>query len=291
MKKITIVIPASEKAEILDLNNLNKQKIPLIIEKGPNPSKNRNQGVKKVKTPYVAFINTHTLLSSNWLKEINSFISKYKSIDIVGGPQLNNKDEGFFAKSSGFALSSIFGAATVSSRYKTGKIDFDANEFQLTSANLICKKEVFKKVKFDESLYPGEDPKFIADAKSAGFNVAYSPDIVVYNKRRTNLLSLSKQIFNYGKTRTMREGLSAIKNPAFAVPSLFLLYLITLPFTLALSSLFIYPIYLYILLNLIFSIYESSKNNILFSFFVLPFIFLTIHLSYGAGFIYGLFLR
>ena len=155
-----------------------------------------------------------------------------------------------------------------------------------------------KKVKFDTKLFPGEDPKFIEDSKKAGFKVAYSPDIIIYHRRRPTIKGLTKQIFSYGKTRTQKEKFTGtIKRPFFLIPSLFVIYLLVLG-GIATASVLItgdldiikplsLPLIFYILLNLLFSLYESFKNKDFKAVFILPFIFLIIHLSYGIGMIYG----
>lgn len=289
MKKISLVIPAGKNNDVEVLNDSNRYKFNIIIERGKNPSENRNRGIKKSKTEFIAFINAHTILSKNWYEEVVTFFKKYSKIDIVGGPQLNYKYEGFFAKTSGYALASIFGSAAVSVRYKKTDLNLNADETQLTSANLICKKRVFKKTKFDETIYPGEDPKFISDAKEAGFNIAYSPDIIVYNKRRTGPFLLAEQIFNYGEVRPQKESfMETLKKPFFLIPSLFFIYLLILPLLLIFNLLFILPLGIYTFLNILFSFYESLKNGNIFSITILPIIFFIIHISYGAGFLKGL---
>jgi hypothetical protein len=70
---------------------------------------------------------------------------------------------------------------------------------------------------------------------------------------------------------------------------LFILYLVFLPLLLMITSLFFIPLSLYLVLNVIFSVYETSKNRELLGIFLIPIIFLTIHISYGVGFIYGFF--
>jgi len=292
MKEINVIIPLGQNREFDASESIKKHKeIDFIVERGPNPSKNRNQGIKKAKSKFVGFINGHTVLSNNWTKEVKKFFKKYPKIDVVGGPQLNYEKDVFFARISSYALGSKFGSAAVSQRYSGSKIKFDADESDITSSNLVCRKHVFKKVKFDENFYPAEDPKFISDAKKAGFKVAFSPHIKVSNRKRSTLFGLSKQIFNYGKMRPRKEGLfETIKKPYFLVPSLFVLYLVLLPLFLSISSLFWIPPVLYLILNLIFSIYEGGKNKSLLGIVLLPLIFLSIHISYGLGFIYG-FLR
>lgn len=294
MEKITVIVPLGEGREFDVSESLNKQKDKLrhIIEVGPNTSENRNKGIKKARTELVAFVNGQTVLRDDWAEKVEDFFSRYPEIDILGGPQLNYEKDNFFAKTSGYALSSVFGAGGIAKRYKISMLDLDADESKITSANLICRKKVFQKVKFDESLYPGEDPKFISDAKKVGFNVAYSPSIVVYHRRRKNMKGLIKQVFNYGKTRPKKEKFrETLKRPYFIVPSLFLIYLMLLPTFLLINFLFILILFFYLVLNLLFSFYESIKNKNLNAFFILPVVFLSIHLSYGTGFLYGLLIK
>lgn len=298
MKKITIVIPLDPEKELSNFKELNidKGRADVLIIKGKNPSKNRNIGVEKVlktKTEFVGFINGHTKLSDEWFSEIDKFFKENKEIDIVGGPQLGFNNN-IFSISSDYALSSIFGAAGVRTRYKKSKIDLNANETQLTSANLVCKRRVFEKTMFDEKLYPGEDPKFISDAKKAGFKIAYSPNIIVYNKRRSNIFELAKQIYKYGKTRPEKENiLETLKKPFFIIPSLFVIYLFLILFYLdyiaitknSLNVLFFIPLIIYIFMIILFSFIGMIKTKKSLSIFLIPLIYITIHISYGAGFL------
>lgn len=290
MKRITAIIPLApdRQLEILESFEKLKGEIEFIIEKGSNPSANRNKGIKKAKTEFVAFLNAHTILTENWVREVKNFFERNPHIDVVGGPQLTSKGEPLFVRASGYALSSIFGAAEASTRYTPRNLNLDANEKHLTSANLICRKEVVKKVKFDESLYPGEDPKFIADTKEAGFKIAYSPNIYVYHKRRTNFKDLIRQIFSYGRVRPQKESfVETLTKPIFLVPSIFVVYLALLPTLSLIHAVFLLPIIAYILLTVFFSVHETAKKKDFPAMAMMPLLFLSIHISYGIGFIYG----
>ena len=291
MKKISIVVPLAldRNLEILESFNQYNDEIDLIVEKGTNPSENRNRGIKKAKTELVAFLNAHSILTGNWAREVKKFFKDHPEIDIVGGPQLTLRNDPIFERSSGYALSSIFGAGEVRYRYKIREINLNANEKHLTSANLICRKNVLNKIKFDENLWPGEDPKFISDAINAGFKVAYSPDIVVYHKRRSGFKKFFKQIFNYGFTRTKKEKFfETLKKPSFLAPSCFFIYLAILPTLIFISGFFIIPLFIYLIFNIFFSILEISKNKDFKALFLLPFLFFSIHFSYGIVFLFGL---
>lgn len=289
--QITIIIPLGEGKSLEAIRTIKQQeeKVKVFIEKGPNPSINRNNGAKKAKTEIVAFINGHTLIPKDWSKKIRIFFEKYKKIDIVGGPQLTPKNASYFEKVSGYALSSKFGSGGVSARYDGKKLIINADETVLSSANLACRKKVVEKIRFDEKLYPGEDSKFISDAKKNGFKIAYSSKIIAFNKRRTNLKDFAVQNFKFGMVRPKKETLlETLKHLFFIIPSLFLIYLILLIPLSFVSNLFFIPGIAYLLFNIFFSAYESVKDNDLKSIFLLPIVFLTIHLSYGAGFLYGI---
>lgn len=288
-KEITIIVPLGENSDSSVLEGLKslKHKAHIIVEKGPNPSENRNRGIKKAKTPLVAFLNGHAIVKEDWIEKVLYFMKNFKEVDIVGGPQHNSPSESIFGRASGYAMSSPFGSGGVWRRYAGNKVNLDADELMLTSSNLICRKKVFNKVKFDTNLYPGEDPKFISDSKKAGFKVAYSPEIIVYNKRRQSFSSLSKQVFNYALSRTKFEKFKdTLKKPLFFVPSAFILYLLSL--ILFNHQLYLIPLYAYIALSILSSLYLPLKNKDLLAIPFMPLVFLTIQLSYGYGIIHGL---
>lgn len=307
MMKFSLVIPIAPErnAEIIEsIKRLDypKDKFEVIFERGLNPSENRNRGADKAKGEIIVFLDDDAEIHKDYLKNLEKFLKKYPEIDVVGGPQLTPSTDKGFAKISGYALSSFFGVWKVSNRYAGKKEILGADEIDLTSANLACKKQIFNKIKFDRRLFPGEDPKFISDAKKQGFKVAYSPKIILYHKRRATIKGLMKQVFNYGKTRPAKESFNeTLKRPFFFIPTLFIVYLIIL-YSFIVSNLTItgniinsgsylnllfLPLIIYIALNLIFSIYDSINNNDFKVILILPFIYPLIHLSYGMGMIYG----
>lgn len=302
--KFSLVIPVApdRDAEILksvEKLDYSRSRFEVIVIRGKNPSENRNSGSKKGEGEYIIFLDDDGVLEKDYLTNVDKFLDKFKNIDIVGGPQITPADDKIFAKISGYALASKFGAWKIANRYSQSKEILDVDETYVTSANLICKRSVLKKIHFDPSLFPGEDPKFIADAKKQGFKVAYSPEIIIYHRRRSTLKKLIKQIFNYGKVRPLKEKFSETLNmPFFFVPSLFLVYLIYLLLTILFiiihiniifNFLIFIPLIIYVILAIAFSIYDSVNNKDYKSFFVLPFVYLAIHLSYGSGMIYGYF--
>ncbi len=289
MTRIALIIPAAPGVRTDALESAGVQQPPITarVETGTNPSANRNRGVAGTDSPLVAFTNAHAILRPDWASRVEAFFDQHPEVDIVGGPQLNYAQDAYFARLSGDALASPFCTAEMSRRYQPGALKFDAGEEDLSSANLICRRHVFERVRFDETIYPGEDPKFVTDARRAGFKVAYTPDIVVFNRRRESLGALWKQIFNYGSTRVQKESLGELLgHPKFFAPSAFTLYLASIPvWLLGYGWIGLLPLTAYGLLAFLFASLRAASCRRAEYVMLLPLLFLWIHLAYGAGFL------
>jgi|ETNmetMinimDraft_2_1059921.scaffolds.fasta_scaffold03351_4 glycosyltransferase involved in cell wall biosynthesis len=309
--RFTLVVPLAPERQAPIIGDIKKLDYPndkyhVVVAQGRNPSLNRNRGIDRVNGEIVVFLDDDAHIDADYLRKVDEFFDEHPEIDVVGGPQLTPSEDGGFARISGYALSSKFGAWKLAGRYGVMDEKLYADENDLTSANLICKKKVVERVRFDEKLFPGEDPKFISDALKEGFRVAYSPEIIVHHQRRPEVGSLVKQIFNYGLARPRKESFfETLKKPFFFIPSLFVVYLVMmigsvlndpsitgsvigLEFS-SLSFFWFLPFLAYVLLALLFSLYESLRHGDLLAFFVLPFVFLSIHVSYGVGMLKGYF--
>lgn len=285
---ITLVIPAAPGVAIDTLECANRQTRPIeiLVEEGTHPSINRNRGAARATTPLIAFTNAHTLLREDWAARAEEFFLRHPEIDIVGGPQLNYAHDPYFARLSGDALSSPFCTGQMSRRYRVSTAKLDADEDSVTSANLICRRQVFERIRFDETLYPGEDPKFVTDAKRAGFTLAYVPDIVVFNRRRASMQTLARQIFNYGAARVQKETLGELlRHPEFFAPTALVLYLLLLPLWLLWNCWLLLPLVAYVALAVIFAGQRTVERRRPEYLLLLPIMFLWIHMTYGLGFL------
>ena len=286
MKRFSIIIPVApyRNAEILSsIKNLDykKSKFETIVKKGLNPSKNRNDAAKEAKSEYLVFLDDDAIINPDYLSVLDKIIKECKAA-ALGGPQFTPKNDSFFGKASGYIFGSFLATYQMSNRYKRGRTKENADEFYFTSANFTIKKDIFLKIKgFNELLFPGEDPEFFSRLKNNNIKMLYHPDIIIYHRRRKNVSSMAKQFFLYGYVRLKKEKISKTKSIIFFFPALFVIYLLFLPL-LSIIPFLLIPLYFYLILIFINSIYLSFKHGFQYVF-LFPLLFLLVHISYGLG--------
>jgi GT2 family glycosyltransferase len=185
----------------------------------------------------------------------------------------------------GYATSTMFGV---------GNSSFHFENFEGFTDSVYLgawKKKIFEKTGlFDTSFKRNQDDEFHYRSKSMGFTVYQDPTIKLYYHPRKNLKLLFKQYYQYGfyKPMVLKKVKSAI-NLRHIIPSLFVIYLATLPFFLLGGLYFMaLPFLAYLLSAIGFAL--ASKRN-LKEIFIIPAIYITLHIAYGAGFIAGLSMK
>ena len=158
---------------------------------------------------------------------------------------------------------------------------------------------------FDEEFQINEDYELNIRIRRSERKVMVSKSSIVDYYVRSSIFGLIKQFFRYGlwKTKTLSVHPDSFKLRQLA-PVLFVLFLITL----GIGNLILPNPYLLILnasssiigvfwLIMILLIWKNSPNNrtfrdpkfdLIFSIFFIPFIVLSMHISWGLGFLYGL---
>ena len=290
----SIIIPIRKENAYLreTLNKLKKQTFKnfetlIITDKishSPDPSLKRNLGAKKAKGKYLCFLDDDSYPDKNWLKNIQTQIKKYPDYVAFCGPCLTPAQDNIFQQASGLFWSSFLGSGGAGQyRNQVGKSRF-VDDYP--TVNFIIKKESFQKIGgFNSKYWPGEDTILCLDLINDNQKIFYHPSIKVFHHRRSVLIPHLKQISRYA----IHRGLFARKFPknslkiGYLMPSLFLLYLLTLPI-----SHFFWPLYLYLLLLFLTLIkFLTSKISCLISILTIITIPIT-HLYYGLLFIIGL---
>ncbi|MFA6007707.1 MAG: glycosyltransferase [Candidatus Shapirobacteria bacterium] len=295
MKKLfSIIIPVRKENAYLQetLQQLKKQsfknfEILIItdkISKKPDPSFKRNLGAKKAKGNYLCFLDDDSYPDKNWLKNIAVQIKKHPDYAAFVGPCLTPPKDNLFQQASGLFWSSFLGSGGAGQYRNFPQKSRFVDDYP--TVNFTIKKSVFQKIGgFNSKYWPGEDTILCLDLINNQQKIYYHPSIKVFHHRRSILIPHLKQISRYA----LHRGLFARKFPknslkiGYLMPSLFLIYLLTLPI-----SHFYWPFCFYLLLLFItFIIFLFNYSSIQLSLLTILTIPIT-HLYYGLLFIIGL---
>ena len=238
-----------------------------------------NIGIDNSKADIIARLDAHTEYSEDYFLKI---LQTFKEIDadIVGGP-MRTLGKTLIQRSIAYAISTPFGI---------GDSKFHDENFKgfVDSVYLgAWKRELFESIgKFDESQIKNQDDEFHYRAKSRGKKLYLNPEIKSFYYPRSSLSDLFIQFFNYGlyKPLVLKNNRSEAKF-RHIIPSLFVLYILSLPFTFT-AFIWMIPILIYLGLDLFFSFKNSNGFIVkLGTLIVYP----ALQISYGAGFLTGIF--
>jgi GT2 family glycosyltransferase len=177
------------------------------------------------------------------------------------------------------AMKSALGVGA--SRFHTGG---DAGEVDTVYLGAFRKEALLAAGGFDERFTRAQDWELNFRLRSAGGLIYFDPRLVVTYRPRPTVIALAKQYFNYGRWRRVvsRTHQGTINYRYLAPPIAVLGSALSILMSLLLSTIFIVPLAIYVTFILLasFRIARSIGEII-----CMPLILLTMHMSWGLGFI------
>ena len=245
-----------------------------------------NVGIKNSGGDVVIILGAHTVIKDDFVSQNIHFMA-LKNVKCAGGTQINVGDT-YTQKAIGYAMGHPFGLASAPYRF------VKSEKFVDTVVYAAYKKELFDEVGyFDEELFISEDAELNWRIRQAGHKIFYTPKIISYYYPRNTLKKLIIQLFRYGilRVNVIKKHFDAIKLVHLISP----LFVLTSVFTGIFG--FIWPAFFKILTGLrliyLFFVLGSSLSISIkkgFKYLVsLPIIFISIHISWGIGFLVGIF--
>lgn len=240
-----------------------------------------NAGIRSANGDIVIILGAHTRIKEDFVRQ-NVEAMERERVNCTGGTQVN-VGHTYMQKAIGIAMGSPFGLPSAPYRFSRSE------KFVDTVVYAAYKRSLFDEVGlFDEELFISEDAEMNWRIRKAGHKIFYTPKIVSYYYPRRTIPSLFRQLFRYGilRVNVIKKHLDAVKW-VHLVPFLFLTGLILLMFF-RVWKLFTFLLGFYVLVVVYFSLRSAMRGG--FQYLpVLPLLFLTIHLSWGMGFVAGLF--
>ncbi len=293
-----------DKLEVLVVDGMSMDKTRKVVEKYAqqhtflkllsNPKKvtpsAMNIGIKASEGDIIIILNAHCFIANDFISKNIEYLNKIKDADCVGG-MLNtiNENNGIISAAIPMAIDSPFGAG--GSRYRTRR---DEGFIVDTVPYAAYRRMVFEKIGLiDEELIRDQDEEFNYRLIKYGGKIYYTPLIKSYLYIRPNLKKLGKQHFQYGywKIRVIRKH-KMFSTWRHIVPTMLVFSLAGGAISALFSAIGLYFLILvagsYLLLTAFFSAKISADKGWKY-FFVLPPAFVTIHFSYGLGFLKGIF--
>ena len=204
-----------------------------VLEDKLGLSYSRNQGLKKAKGKYVAYIDDDAIADPDWVSNIISFIKNNPKVKAFGGPYSYytlNKPQAWFPVEE-FILSH---------GQKTKKLSTKKGEF-LSGTNMIYSKSILKKMDgFNVNLGMsgkkvgyGEETELQKRINDSGTPIHYIPSIRVKHliaKHKQNLGWLVKDSFSRGVSQSIFERPSSLSVVYSLCVNLFKsIYLLAIP--------------------------------------------------------------
>lgn len=265
--------------EVLMDYSINDDRIHFVMNELRYVSHGFNKAFPLTTGKYVCLLGAHAEYSKSFFEAgLNNLDDD--SCDVVGGP-LIQIGKSKWGEAIANAMSSKFGVGNTEFRTESKKKYVDSVAFAM------YKREVFNAAGLlDQSLIRNQDDELHYRLNSHGFRILMVPEMACKYYVRENLSQLFSQYYQYGlyKPMVLKKVKSSMRI-RHLIPFFFVIYLILLPIV-TFVPVFVLPLVVYILLVGHFAYHNPlSWLQKGYSIFVFP----TLHISYGLGFMLGLF--
>lgn len=258
-----------------------------------------NIGIRAASGEIIARMDAHSTYKQDYLSQCVRALQEHPA-DNVGGRWITvPRDNTLIGKAICLVTSCFFGVGNAYYRLtslKSKNPALNRPRWEINVAYFCCRREVFDQIGlFNERLDRSEDIDFRARLKKAGYRTLFVPEIECYYSMRARLGEFLRHMFKNGRwvLLPLNRAPNISFSPRHIVPFLFLITLITL----GVGS-FFHPASGWILgtmaaaygcSSLYFSFRIAVREKEAVYFFLLPFLFLALHITYGLGSLTALF--
>lgn len=272
--------------EIINIISTAHKNVILLDNEGLSAPKGMNLGIRYNNSDIVIIFGAHAYADKDFIKE-NVLALEREGVSCSGGVA-KTVNENIKGSAIAEAMSCPFGVGNALFRFS------DKESYVDTVGFGAYKRELLNEVGlFDEELVRNQDDELNFRVIKSGAKILLSPKIKMTYFSRGEFKKLWRQYYQYGfwKVRVIQKH----KRPAsirHLIPLMFVLFLtiggVASIFSGLIAKLYFAILALYLVLDVFFAFKISSKKS--FKYF--PYLvvsFPVLHLSYGLGFILGIF--
>jgi len=257
---------ANKRTDIMVLNN-SKRFVSFAL----------NDAIIKARSEIIVRLDAHSDYADDYFETILDAFERTNA-DIVGGP-VRTAYVGSMQEAVAYAICTYFAIGDS----RVHQLGYEGYTDSVTFGS--WKREMFNTTGFfDESLKRNQDDEFHYRAKSLGFSIYQSPYIKLFYYPRNTFKALFRQYFEYGLYKPMvLKKVNSGMQWRHLIPALFTVYLFSL-FLAFKYTFWLLPLITYFAIDLVYTL-KSQKN--IPAMWKLFFVYPTIHVAYGLGFILG----
>ncbi|MFK5983553.1 MAG: glycosyltransferase [Flavobacteriaceae bacterium] len=247
------------------------------FKENSGPGNSRNYGMQRAKGNYFIILDSDCILPSQYLTEVNLFLSKH-FVDCFGGADTADNSFNSLQKAINYTMTSFFTTGGIRGSKKS------INKFEPRSFNMGISKEAFLKTKGFVKIHPGEDPDLSQRILKAGFTTQFIPNAFVYHKRRISWSKFYTQVKKFGMVRPiLNKWHPEASKITFWFPSLFVLFtILSVIGAIFVNYLLVFPLASY--LGLIFLDATVKNKSVYIGFMSVVALFIQFF-GYGMAFI------
>lgn len=246
-----------------------------------------NIAIRMAKNDIIFRIDAHTIYPPNYFSNLSKHLIDLNADNVGGVCRTLPGGKGLISESIAIVMSSLFGMGNSYFRIGAKKI------MEVDTVPFGCfKREIFDRIGlFDEELIRNQDDEFNGRIIKNGGKIFLIPDIIIDYFARDKISKLSKMFYQYGLFKPLvNKKLKSSATLRQFFPLIFVLLLATAilftTFQLVGYKILLAFVGVYFILAAFFGVKEGDNIK---QIFLLPVLYFVLHISYGLGYLIGIF--
>ena len=275
---ILAVAPSDDRTlQIAQRLHMNDPRVVIVENPSGRTAAGLNLAIAASQYSIIVRVDGHANIPNNYCELVSEVLETTGAVNVGGVMAAEGKS--LFEKSVARAMRSPLGVGA--SRFHTGG---SAGEVDTVYLGAFRKEALLAAGGFDERFTRAQDWELNFRLRQAGGVVYFDPRLVVTYRPRSTVKALAKQYFEYGRWRRVvsRRHQGTINYRYLAPPFTVAATLISLILGWLVSPFLFIPALVYAVFILIASVVIGKSVG---EFLCLPTILLTMHISWGLGFL------